>query len=70
MKSKLIPAPGRTVRDPITFKPLAPAGEYKEMTSYWIRRRADGDVSEISPDAPAAAAEKSAKPKKGTDEGK
>lgn len=67
---KLIPAPGKVVIDPATKRPLKAEGELRELNSYWIRRRDDGDVSEAPPDAPAAPAAEPMKPKKGTSEGK
>lgn len=42
----LIPKAGRLVRDPVTSKPLAPEGEAKPKTGYWLRRIMDGDVTE------------------------
>jgi len=70
MQAKLIPAPGKVVLDPITKQPLKAEGENRELNSYWIRRRNDGDVSEAPMDAPpAASAAAPAKPKKGTSEG-
>lgn len=38
------PAPGLTVRDPESGRPLLAGGEDKPATSYWLRRLADGDV--------------------------
>jgi hypothetical protein len=38
------PVEGRRVKDPFTFKVLAPEGEHKPDTSFWRRRLNDGDV--------------------------
>lgn len=41
------PAAGLTVRDPVTFRPLAAEGEQKPKYAhemYWMRRLRDGDV--------------------------
>lgn len=47
MSSKyLVPAPGRTVRDPKSLEPLPAEGRAVEMTPFWKRRLADGDVTE------------------------
>ncbi|WP_315734170.1 DUF2635 domain-containing protein [Bradyrhizobium sp. SZCCHNR1093] len=40
------PAP---VRDPVSFKRLDPAGEWKPRSQYWNRRLLQGDVIEVSP---------------------
>ncbi len=45
----LKPAPGRAVRDPVTGKPLAAAGEAKELDAFWHRRIKAGDVVEVAP---------------------
>jgi hypothetical protein len=42
----LIPNGDARPRDPITGKPLAPKGETKPRSSYWLRRLRDGDVTE------------------------
>jgi hypothetical protein len=53
------------VRDPLTFIPLDPNGEWKTMSQYWARRLRDRDVERADPvvtsahapaDAPAAPA--------------
>lgn len=41
---KIKPAPGLTVRDPVTTQPLAAKGETKPRNSHWLRRLSDGDV--------------------------
>lgn len=44
---RIKPAPGKIVRDPVTFRPLALEGEVKPKYAsemYWIRRLRDGDV--------------------------
>ncbi len=43
----VIPAPGRRVKDPITFKVLPAEGDDKPRNSYWTRRVVAGDCSEI-----------------------
>lgn len=43
----LKPTDGLIVRDPDTLAPLSAEGEEKELTSYWLRRLADGDVTEF-----------------------
>jgi len=47
----LIPNPGVQVRDPLTFAPLKPEGEYKPMIRYWRGVVRDGDVQMLD-DAP------------------
>lgn len=42
------PAPGLLVRDPVTARPLRPAGETKPKSSYWLRRLRDGDAIECT----------------------
>jgi hypothetical protein len=49
----LIPAPGVVVIDPVTRKPLAPEGRELSMTSFWLRRLAEGSVIEGLVAAPA-----------------
>ena len=50
MPSKyLTPAPGRTVRDPKNLEALPAEGRAVEMTPFWKRRLADGDVTEGKP---------------------
>jgi hypothetical protein len=43
------PEPGRIVRDPITMQPLPGDGDEKPRDTYWLRRLADGDVTEAAP---------------------
>lgn len=45
----LIPKPGLRMRDPKTLELLPPEGAAVVMTSYWLRRVADGDASEGQP---------------------
>lgn len=45
----LIPASGRTVRDPKSLEALPAEGRAVEMTPFWKRRLADGDVTEGKP---------------------
>jgi Protein of unknown function (DUF2635) len=42
------------VRDPMTLKPLAAAGEWKAQAQYWIRRLRDKEVVETTPPVAAA----------------
>lgn len=53
MTKTLKPAPGLRVRRPDGAL-LAADGEPVEMSSYWLRRLADGDVVEVEASAPAA----------------
>jgi hypothetical protein len=39
-------APGRRVRDDHTLQLLAPDGEWKPRSTYWMRRLRDADVIE------------------------
>ncbi|MEP9372615.1 DUF2635 domain-containing protein [Mesorhizobium sp. KR1-2] len=55
----LKPAPGRTVRDPVTKQLLADGGETRELDTFWRRRLTSGDVVEAEE---AAAPEESAAP--------
>lgn len=50
---KVRPAPGRRVRDPLTFHVLPPEGQLKPMTNYWLRRVKDLDVEVMADEAPA-----------------
>lgn len=45
----LKPVPGRTVPDPERGCDLPPEGRDVELTQYWQRRIADGDVVQASP---------------------
>lgn len=45
----LIPSNGLVVRDPSTYAPLPEDGAEVELTSYWQRRIADGDVTVAEP---------------------
>lgn len=49
------------VRDPITGRVLPEDGEYKPLTTYWLRRLRCGDVVKAKPQAKVPAAD----PKKG-----
>lgn len=62
----LQPAPGLKVRHP-DGRHLDPAGELIEMSAYWFRRLAAGDVVEAAPPAPAKAPK--AKPAEGKEGG-
>lgn len=49
MRSKhLKPAAGLQVRDPATGQPLPAEGAQVPMTGYWLRRIAEGDVTEAA----------------------
>lgn len=41
---------GLIVRDPKTRQPLAADGEVKPQSTYWFRRKRDGDVVVIEPE--------------------
>ncbi|PIP02746.1 MAG: DUF2635 domain-containing protein [Zetaproteobacteria bacterium CG23_combo_of_CG06-09_8_20_14_all_54_7] len=41
------PTPGREVPDPEKGGFLPPEGRAVEATAYWLRRIADGDVTEV-----------------------
>lgn len=45
----LVPAPGRTVRDPKSLEALPAEGRAVEVTPFWKRRLAEGDVVEGKP---------------------
>lgn len=45
----LVPANGRRVLDPQTGRPLPAAGAWVEQSSYWVRRVAEGDVVDKTP---------------------
>lgn len=54
---RIKPAPGRIVRDPVTYRPLAVEGENKpRFDQYWQRRLRDGDVVKVE-NTPVATAE-------------
>lgn len=57
-------SPGRRVKDPITMRLLAEAGELKPATSYWVRRLADGDVVIVEAQAAKPKQEPKLKPAK------
>jgi hypothetical protein len=40
----VVPAQGRTVRDPQTMEILPPEGDTVPKSTYWLRRLQDGDV--------------------------
>jgi hypothetical protein len=42
------PAPGKMVRDPVTFQLLALEGEDKPRDRYWIQRLREGSVVEVT----------------------
>lgn len=48
----LKPAPGRTVRDPVTKFPLPAEGREVQPSSYWLRRVASGDAMLAEAPAP------------------
>lgn len=49
----LVPKPGLLVRDPLTMEPLPAGGAPKPLTTYWLRRLKDGDVSLAPASRPA-----------------
>lgn len=53
----LVPGPGRRVRDPISLRVLPDAGDYKPLTTYWLRRLQDGDVLDATPATQPSAAQ-------------
>jgi Protein of unknown function (DUF2635) len=48
------------VRDPLSMIPLAKDGEWKPLSSYWVRRLRDKEVVEVAPPAVPAAPAKPA----------
>lgn len=56
-KVYLVPTPGLTVLDPVTYKPLPAEGAYKPLNNYWRRRIKDDDVTQGRPPAAAAPAQ-------------
>jgi hypothetical protein len=51
---RVLSAPGRKVRDPISRLPIPAAGvEVSETDTYWARRLADGDVVIVAPAKPS-----------------
>jgi hypothetical protein len=44
---KVQPAPGRQIPDPEKGGFLPPEGRDVEATAYWLRRKADGDETEV-----------------------
>lgn len=48
----ICPAEGQTVRDPITLDPLPATGATKPRSTYWLRRKAAGEVHECTPPEP------------------
>lgn len=59
----IIPADGKSVRDPQSGIALPPEGAAKPKTGYWLRRLRDGDV--IVKQAPALRVVPSTPSKKG-----
>jgi hypothetical protein len=47
-KIYVIPAAGRNVIDPANGQALPPEGKEVEATTYWLRRKNEGDVTEGS----------------------
>lgn len=52
---------GTIVRDPVTRQVLPDEGAEVEMTTYWLRRLAQGDVVEVAAPAAQAKVDKAAK---------
>lgn len=50
------PAPGRTIKDPLTKETLPAAGALKPRNAFWLRRLRDGDVvmPVLAPASPVA----------------
>lgn len=40
----VVPVPGISVRDPVTYEPVPAVGAWKPRDQFWLRRLADGDV--------------------------
>lgn len=57
----LVPADGKSVRDPDTRTALPAAGAVKPQTQYWLRRVRDGDVTVGTAPASAPSAKPAAK---------
>ncbi|MCB2190349.1 MAG: DUF2635 domain-containing protein [Deltaproteobacteria bacterium] len=53
----LVPAPGLTVLDPATYKPLPAEGAAKPLNNYWRRRIKDRDVTQGRPPVAVAPAQ-------------
>lgn len=53
----LQPKPGRSVPDPVRGDLLPAAGRNVELSVYWLRRIADGDVEAVSAAASAVSAD-------------
>jgi Protein of unknown function (DUF2635) len=47
------PAPGKLVRDPVTYRHLALEGEDKPRNQYWIRRLQEGSVVMVRDQTPS-----------------
>ena len=60
MRRMLRPAKDRMVRHVDTRAPLAAEGEEVEMSKYWRRRLADGDVEIVQPSKAKAKAKTTA----------
>lgn len=53
---KVFPVPGRLVRDPATGLELGTEGfDITDTDAFWLRRLADGDVTDTGPEASPAA---------------
>lgn len=56
-------APGRRVRHPVTGEPLAEGVRHSVPDGIWVvRRRLDGDIEMVPPDAPDPAPEPAPEP--------
>ncbi|WP_409705614.1 DUF2635 domain-containing protein [Limnobacter sp.] len=51
---KIYPVEGRLVRDPVTGRDVTGPTEVPEDDSFWIRRLADGDVTDVAPKTKAS----------------
>lgn len=56
------PAPGLSVRDPVSMRLLDPAGEQKPDDLYWTRLRNDGDVVDVTPEPELALPQPQSRP--------
>lgn len=51
---RIYPVEGRLVRDPVTGRDVEGPTEVPEDDSFWIRRLADGDVTDVAPKTKAS----------------
>lgn len=60
-RRRVWPAPNRTVRDPLTRRVIPAGGVEVEWSTYWERKRLDGDVTLAAPAAAPAPADMAGK---------